>query len=42
MPDILDTAVFDYLMGNADRHHFEVYAVRGKLGRLLHIDNGKT
>ena len=41
LPDIWDTTVFDYLIGNADRHHFETLASLGKSGRLLHIDSGK-
>ena len=43
MPDILDTAVLDYLTGNGDRHMFEIDANAAyKFGRILHIDNGKT
>lgn len=41
LPDILDTTVLDFLVGNADRHHFETYALLGKKGHLMHIDNGK-
>lgn len=41
MPDVLDTAVMDFLIGNADRHHFETYEPDGSRGRLMHIDNGK-
>jgi hypothetical protein len=42
LPDIFDTAVFDFLIGNADRHHFETYTADGERGRLMHIDNGKS
>ena len=36
-----DSCVFDFLMGNADRHHYETYARASRHGRLMHIDNGK-
>lgn len=43
LPDVFDTMVLDFLVGNADRHHFETYALHGlKEGRLMHIDNGKS
>lgn len=42
LPDVFDTMAMDFLIGNADRHHFETYALHGiKEGRLMHIDNGK-
>lgn len=40
--DIMDTTVLDYLMGNADRHHYETVDADGDNGRLLHLDNGKS
>ncbi|XP_065917150.1 glycosaminoglycan xylosylkinase-like isoform X2 [Dysidea avara] len=40
--DIMDTTVLDYLMGNADRHHYETFDADGNNGRLLHLDNGKS
>lgn len=39
--EFTDSCVFDFLMGNADRHHYETYAKASKHGRLMHIDNGK-
>lgn len=29
-------------VGNADRHHYEVYSESRPHGKLMHIDNGKT
>ncbi|XP_062514877.1 glycosaminoglycan xylosylkinase-like [Corticium candelabrum] len=40
--DILDTAIFDYLIGNADRHRFETFAKDGNNGMLLLLDNAKS
>ncbi|OTF74952.1 glycosaminoglycan xylosylkinase-like protein [Euroglyphus maynei] len=39
--DFVDTAIFDYLIGNADRHHFEVFKDVSNSALLL-IDNGKS
>lgn len=39
--DIIDTSIFDFLIDNADRHHYETFAEDGDNGRLLHLDNGK-
>lgn len=38
--DLIDTSIFDYLMGNADRHHYEVVSNRPH-GMLVMLDNGK-
>lgn len=38
--DIIDTAIFDYLIGNADRHHYETFSNVDK-GMLVILDNGK-
>ncbi|CAI8055918.1 Glycosaminoglycan xylosylkinase [Geodia barretti] len=40
--EFTDSCIFDFLMGNADRHHYETYAKASKHGKLLHIDNGKS
>lgn len=39
--DIIDTAFFDYLIGNADRHMFETFADDAD-PMLLLLDNGKS
>ncbi|XP_035685479.1 glycosaminoglycan xylosylkinase-like [Branchiostoma floridae] len=40
--DILDAAIFDYLIGNADRHHYETFEKDGDKGMLLLLDNAKS
>ncbi|XP_059171966.1 glycosaminoglycan xylosylkinase-like [Physella acuta] len=39
--DIIDTAVFDYLIGNADRHHYETFEAMAD-SMLIMLDNGKS
>lgn len=39
--DLIDAAVFDYLIGNADRHHYEVFADFPDSTIIL-LDNGKS
>ena len=40
--DIVDTAVFDYLMGNADRHMYETFHTTDiHSSMMLILDNGK-
>ncbi|XP_025113592.1 LOW QUALITY PROTEIN: glycosaminoglycan xylosylkinase-like [Pomacea canaliculata] len=39
--DIMDTAVFDFLIGNNDRHHFE-FTNDTDAGMLVMLDNGKS
>ncbi|GIY00772.1 glycosaminoglycan xylosylkinase [Caerostris extrusa] len=39
--DLIDAAVFDYLIGNADRHHYEVFADFPDSVVIL-LDNGKS
>lgn len=39
--DIIDACVFDYIVGNADRHHFEVFANETD-SMLIMFDNGKS
>ena len=38
--DLIDTSVFDYLIGNADRHHYETMD-EVEHGMLVMLDNGK-
>lgn len=39
--DLIDASVFDYLIGNADRHHYEVFKdVPNSI--VLFLDNGKS
>nr|CAB3244420.1 glycosaminoglycan xylosylkinase-like [Phallusia mammillata] len=40
--DITDGAVFDYLIGNADRHHYEVFKDHGPDVMMLMLDNAKS
>ncbi|XP_071507967.1 glycosaminoglycan xylosylkinase-like [Diadema antillarum] len=37
-----DAAVFDYLIGNADRHMYETFEKDGDRAMLLHMDNAKS
>ncbi|KAK7094860.1 glycosaminoglycan xylosylkinase-like isoform X2 [Littorina saxatilis] len=39
--DLIDTIVFDYLIGNGDRHHYEVMDGVSD-GMLVMLDNGKS
>lgn len=39
--DITDASVFDYLIGNADRHHYEVFKNKGENAMMLMLDNAK-
>lgn len=38
--DIIDGAVFDYLIGNADRHHYETLGTTNH-SMMLMLDNAK-
>ncbi|XP_066548590.1 glycosaminoglycan xylosylkinase [Amia ocellicauda] len=40
--DVVDTAVFDYLIGNADRHHYESFQDDGGASMLILLDNAKS
>eukprot|EP00795_Rhopilema_esculentum_P010650 gene10650-19392_t len=42
MLDIIDTSIFDFLIGNGDRHHYETFKKGGPRGMLLHLDNAKS
>ncbi|KAM6951552.1 pseudokinase FAM20A [Aplochiton taeniatus] len=39
--NIIDMAVFDFLIGNMDRHHYEIFTKFGDDGFLLHFDNAR-
>lgn len=39
--NIIDMAVFDFLIGNMDRHHYEIFTRFGDEGFLLHLDNAR-
>ncbi|XP_031416961.1 pseudokinase FAM20A [Clupea harengus] len=39
--NIIDMAVFDFLTGNMDRHHYEIFTKFGDAGFLLHFDNAR-
>uniref|UniRef100_A0A7M4FR28 FAM20A golgi associated secretory pathway pseudokinase n=1 Tax=Crocodylus porosus TaxID=8502 RepID=A0A7M4FR28_CROPO len=39
--NIIDMAVFDFLTGNMDRHHYEMFTKFGDDGFLLHLDNAR-
>lgn len=38
--DLIDIAIFDFLISNGDRHHYELVRILKKT-RVLIIDNGK-
>ncbi|XP_074648484.1 extracellular serine/threonine protein kinase FAM20C-like [Tubulanus polymorphus] len=40
--DLIDLAVFDYLTGNMDRHHYETFLDFGNDTFLLHLDQGRA
>ncbi|MGH0157535.1 UNVERIFIED_CONTAM: hypothetical protein FKN15_044800 [Acipenser sinensis] len=39
--DVIDTAIFDYLIGNADRHHYESFQDDAGASMLILLDNAK-
>ncbi|KAG2461184.1 FA20A Pseudokinase, partial [Polypterus senegalus] len=39
--NIIDMAIFDFLIGNMDRHHYEIFKKFGDDGFLLHFDNAR-
>ncbi len=42
MLDIMDMAVFDFIIGNMDRHHYEKMTSLGNSTFLLHLDHGRS
>ncbi|XP_036288502.1 extracellular serine/threonine protein kinase FAM20C [Pipistrellus kuhlii] len=39
--DIMDMTIFDFLMGNMDRHHYETFEKFGNDTFIVHLDNGR-
>nr|XP_015100072.2 extracellular serine/threonine protein kinase FAM20C [Vicugna pacos] len=39
--DVMDMTVFDFLMGNMDRHHYETFEKFGNETFIIHLDNGR-
>ncbi|KAM4715134.1 pseudokinase FAM20A [Anableps anableps] len=39
--NIIDMSIFDFLIGNMDRHHYEIFTKFGDEGLLLHLDNAR-
>ncbi|XP_008436017.1 pseudokinase FAM20A [Poecilia reticulata] len=39
--NIIDMSIFDFLAGNMDRHHYEIFTKFGDEGLLLHLDNAR-
>lgn len=39
--DVIDMAVFDFLMGNMDRHHYETFLAFGNETFTIHLDHGR-
>uniref|UniRef100_A0A6J0TF20 Pseudokinase FAM20A isoform X2 n=1 Tax=Pogona vitticeps TaxID=103695 RepID=A0A6J0TF20_9SAUR len=39
--NIIDMAIFDFLIGNMDRHHYEMFTKFGDDGFFLHLDNAR-
>eukprot|EP00079_Xenopus_tropicalis_P018435 XP_004920095.1 PREDICTED: pseudokinase FAM20A [Xenopus tropicalis] len=39
--NMMDLAIFDFLIGNMDRHHYDVFSKFGDDGFMLHMDNAR-
>uniref|UniRef100_A0A452G0V9 FAM20C golgi associated secretory pathway kinase n=1 Tax=Capra hircus TaxID=9925 RepID=A0A452G0V9_CAPHI len=39
--DVMDMTIFDFLMGNMDRHHYETFEKFGNDTFIIHLDNGR-
>jgi len=40
--DVIDLAIFDFLMGNMDRHHYETFKLFGNNTFAIHLDHGRA
>ncbi|XP_078611425.1 extracellular serine/threonine protein kinase FAM20C-like isoform X4 [Branchiostoma floridae x Branchiostoma japonicum] len=40
--DLLDLTVYDFLMGNMDRHHYETFKAFGNNSAPIHLDQGRA
>ncbi|CAG9133385.1 unnamed protein product [Plutella xylostella] len=40
--DLVDMAIFDFLTGNMDRHHYETFRMFGNETFTLHLDQGRA
>lgn len=41
MFDVMDMSIYDFLMGNMDRHHYETFKIFGNDTFILHLDHGR-
>ncbi|XP_033886446.3 extracellular serine/threonine protein kinase FAM20C-like [Acipenser ruthenus] len=39
--NVMDMTIFDFLMGNMDRHHYETFEKFGNETFIIHFDNGR-
>ncbi|XP_034049113.1 extracellular serine/threonine protein kinase FAM20C [Thalassophryne amazonica] len=39
--DVMDMTIFDFLMGNMDRHHYETFESLATETFIIHLDNGR-
>lgn len=42
LPDLIDLAIFDFLTGNMDRHHYETFSLFGNETYPIHLDQGRA
>lgn len=42
LPDLIDLAIFDFLTGNMDRHHYETFSLFGNETFPIHLDQGRA
>jgi len=40
--DVIDLSIFDFLMGNMDRHHYETFKLFGNNTFPIHLDHGRA
>ncbi|XP_071797423.1 extracellular serine/threonine protein CG31145-like [Asterias amurensis] len=40
--DLMDMCVFDFLIGNMDRHHYETFEAFGNFTFPIHLDHGRS